>query len=144
VDDLVLHRARGPELTLVELYAVLTLRATVFVVEQDCAYLDPDGRDVEPGTTHLWLADADGGLAAYLRILTEASGARIGRVVTAPPHRGRRLAGRLLEEALVLAPRPVVLDAQSHLLELYARHGFVVDGTEFLEDGIPHTPMRLA
>jgi ElaA protein len=24
---------------------------------------------------------------------------------------------------------------------MYARHGFVVDGDEFLEDGIPHVPM---
>ena len=141
--DLVLHRVAGPQLSLVELYAVLTLRATVFVVEQDCPYLDPDGRDVEPGTTHLWLADGDT-IVAYLRVLTEPHGTRIGRVVTDPAHRGQRLAARLLDEALILAARPIVLDAQSHLVALYARHGFVVDGPEFLEDGIPHTPMRLA
>jgi ElaA protein len=143
VAELVLHRAAGPQLTLVELYAVLCLRATVFVVEQACPYLDPDGRDVEPGTTHLWLAEGDT-VAAYLRVLTEPDGAtRIGRVVTDPAHRGQRLAGRLLDEALLTATRPVVLDAQSHLVGLYARHGFEVDGAEFLEDGIPHTPMRL-
>lgn len=140
--NLVLHRVPGPQLTLVELYAVLTLRATVFVVEQECPYLDPDGRDVEPGTTHLWLADDDD-IAAYLRVLTEPDSTRIGRVVTDPVHRGQRLAARLLDEALTLATRPVVLDAQSHLVGLYVRHGFVVDGPEYLEDGIPHTPMRL-
>ena len=36
----------------------------------------------------------------------------------------------------------VVLAAQSHLTHVYARHGFVADGDEFLDDGIPHTPMR--
>ena len=71
-------------------------------------------------------------------------GHRIGRVVTDPAHRGAALAGRLIDHALTLAERPVVLDAQSHLVHVYARHGFAPDGPEFLDDGIPHTPMRLA
>ncbi len=60
-----------------------------------------------------------------------------------PTNRGAHLTGRLIEHALTLAERPVVLDAQSHLVSVYARHGFVADGPEFVEDGIPHTPMRL-
>jgi ElaA protein len=143
-DDLTLHTARGPEISAADLYAVLRLRAAVFVVEQDCVYLDPDGRDLEDGTTHLWLTAADGTLAAYVRLLTEpAVGHRIGRVVTDPARRGAQLAGRLIEHALTLADRPVVLDAQSHLVHVYGRHGFAVDGPEFLDDGISHTPMRL-
>jgi ElaA protein len=143
-DDLTLHTARGPEISAADLYAALRLRAQVFVVEQECAYLDPDGRDLEPGTTHLWLTAGDGTLAAYVRVLAEpAGGHRIGRVVTDPAHRGAALAGRLLDHALGRADRPVVLDAQSHLVHVYARHGFVPDGPEFLEDGIRHTPMRL-
>lgn len=131
------------------LYRILRLRAEVFVVEQDCPYLDPDGRDDEPGTRHCWVADgADGaGVAAYLRLLTDGvaddADRRIGRVVTAPRARGRGHAAALVAHALRLAgPRPVVLDAQSHLVDWYARHGFAVDGAEFVEDGIPHTPMR--
>jgi ElaA protein len=144
VDDVELHRATGTEISSVDLYAALVLRSQVFVVEQACTYLDPDGRDVEPGTTHLWLTTADGTLAAYVRVLTEPTGGhRIGRVVTDGAHRGRRLAGRLLDEALALNERPVVLDAQSHLTALYERHGFERHGAEFVEDGIPHTPMRL-
>ena len=74
-------------------------------------------------------------------MLTEPAGAhRIGRVVTDPAHRGARLAGRLLDAALAAREHPVVLDAQSHLVHVYARHGFVPDGHEFLDDGIPHTP----
>ena len=38
--------------------------------------------------------------------------------------------------------REIVLDAQSYLAQWYARFGFVPDGPEFLEDGIPHIPMR--
>ena len=49
----------------------------------------------------------------------------------------------LVKTALASAPRPVHLNAQSHLVEWYARFGFVVDGTEFVEDGIPHTPLVL-
>jgi ElaA protein len=144
-DDLTLHTARGPEISATDLYAALRLRAAVFVVEQDCAYLDPDGRDLEPGTTHLWFTAGDDPPAAYVRLLTEPGGGhRIGRVVTDPAQRGARLAGRLIDHALTLADRPVVLDAQSHLVHVYGRHGFAPDGAEFLEDGIPHTPMRLA
>lgn len=141
--DLSLHRTPGPALSLDELYAILMLRSAVFVVEQDCPYLDADGRDLEAGTLHLWLTEGVA-IVAYLRVLTEPEGgSRIGRVVTAATHRGRRLAGRLLEVALEGAEGPVVLSAQSHLTSLYRRHGFAPDGPEFLEDGIPHTPMRL-
>ncbi|MDP1807243.1 MAG: GNAT family N-acetyltransferase [Acidimicrobiales bacterium] len=142
-DDLVLHRASGLQIGAGDLYALLCLRSEVFVVEQACAYLDLDGRDLEPGTTHLWLTDAYGGVASGVRLLTEpAGGHRVGRVVTAPAHRGHHLAGRLIDEALAVAGGPVVLDAQSHLVEVYERHGFAADGPEFVEDGIPHTPMR--
>jgi len=145
VDDVGLHHASGDAISAADLYAALRLRAEVFVVEQACAYLDPDGRDLDPGTTHLWLAAPDGTVAAYVRLLSEPTGGhRIGRVVTDPAHRGRRLTGRLIDHALTIARRPVVLDAQSHLVHVYARHGFEPDGEEFVEDGIPHTPMRLS
>lgn len=144
MDDLTLREARGPEISAADLYAALCLRSEVFVVEQECAYLDLDGRDLELGTTHLWLAAGDGTIASYVRVLSEPGGShRIGRVVTRPTSRGAHLTGRLIEHALTLAERPVVLDAQSHLVHVYARHGFVPDGPEFVEDGIPHTPMRL-
>lgn len=143
-DELSLHRASGTDISAADLYAALRLRAEVFVVEQVCAYLDPDGRDLDPGTTHLWLAAPDGTVAAYVRMLSEPTGGhRIGRVVTDPAHRGQRLTGRLIDHALTIARRPVVLDAQSHLVHVYARHGFEPDGEEFVEDDIPHTPMRL-
>jgi DeoR/GlpR family transcriptional regulator of sugar metabolism len=57
---------------------------------------------------------------------------------------GVRLAARLLDHALGLAGRPVVADVQSHLVAWYARFGFTADGPEFVMDGIPHVPMRLA
>jgi ElaA protein len=122
---------------------LLKLRIDVFVVEQRCPYPELDGRDVEPGTRHLWLT-RDGAVVAYLRILADPDGvARIGRVVVAPRFRNGGYASRLMTEALtVVGDRPCVLEAQSHLVGFYARHGFTVAGPEYVEDGIPHTPMR--
>lgn len=142
--DLTLRTATGDRITAGELHDVLRLRSDVFVVEQDCAYLDIDGRDLDPSTTHLWLVTAAGTVASYVRVLAEPGGGhRIGRVVTAPEHRGRALASRLIAGVLEWAQRPVVLSAQSHLVGWYGTHGFLVDGEEYLEDGIPHTPMRM-
>jgi ElaA protein len=124
-------------------YRLWALRSEVFVVEQAAAYLDLDGRDVEPGTRHLWV-EADGVPVATLRVLDDGDVWRIGRVATAGAQRGHGLAAALVRAALAeCVGRPVVLDAQSHLTDWYAGFGFVVDGAEYVdEDGIPHTPMR--
>lgn len=136
------HVAGFAELDPHTLYDLLRLRVDVFVVEQACAYPELDGRDTEPGTRHLWLADG-GAPTAYLRVLSEPDGvARIGRVVVTPAARGAGAAGRLMTAALTeIGPRETVLDAQAHLVAFYERHGFTATGPEFLEDGIPHVPM---
>nr|WP_176738709.1 GNAT family N-acetyltransferase [Micromonospora pallida] len=122
---------------------LLKLRIEVFVVEQACPYPELDGRDVEPDTRHLWLSDGDTPVA-YLRILADPGDvARIGRVVVAPTARGGGHAARLMTEALAMVGHhPCVLEAQSHLVDFYARYGFTASGPEYVEDGIPHTPMR--
>jgi ElaA protein len=136
--------ARAGELGAAPLYGILRLRAEVFVVEQDCVYLDPDGRDLEPSTRHLWVEE-DGHVIACLRVLREPDGASsIGRVVTTPAQRSRGLAAALVKQALVDAPRPVRIHAQSYLVDWYGRFGFTPSGAEFLDDGILHTPMVLA
>ena len=138
-----LRRASFAELTPFEVYGLCRLRVDVFVVEQECPYPELDGRDVEPGTLHLWTADA-AGPTSYLRLLVEPDGGRrIGRVATRADVRGRGLARGLLAAALGrCAATPVVLDAQSHLTGVYAALGFAPSGPEFVEDGIPHVPMR--
>ncbi|GAA1798445.1 GNAT family N-acetyltransferase [Nocardioides hankookensis] len=124
-------------------YAVWRLRQDVFVVEQECPYPDLDGRDDEPGTRHV-VMDEDGAVVGYARVLDDSDAWRIGRVVLAPSARGRGLADAVMDVALQLSKgRDVVLDAQSPLAGWYATFGFEVDGPEFLEDGIPHLPMRL-
>ena len=124
-------------------YDVWRLRQQVFVVEQSCPYPDLDGRDLEEDTRHVLMQD-DGELLGYARVLDDGGEWRIGRVVLDPRARGRGLADRLLETALtVCRGRPVVMDAQTPLRAWYERFGFEVDGPEFLDDGIPHLPMRL-
>ena len=145
---LTLHTARGiDELAPAALYGIMQLRQQVFVVEQECVYLDADGRDLEPHTVQVWAATDDGAVAATLRVLDDSADEpgliAIGRVATAPDWRGQGVAAELIMHALELtAGSPAILHAQSHLTQWYARFGFVACGAEYLEDGIPHTPMR--
>jgi ElaA protein len=140
-----IQAARFADLGVDLLYGILRLRSEVFVVEQECVYLDPDGRDAEPDAWHLW-GEEDGEVVVAGRLLRERSGAwRIGRVATAEAARGRGLAAALVQRAVELCDdgAPVELHAQSHLLEWYRTLGFEPSGAEYVEDGIPHTPMVL-
>ena len=125
------------------LYRILRLRSEVFVVEQACVYLDQDGRDLEPTARQLWI-ERDGQFVATLRLLTDPGGVRrIGRVATAASARGAGLAAELMQHALNLCEgADIVLDAQSYLVDWYGMFGFKSSGPEYLEDGIPHVPMR--
>lgn len=138
-----MRRVAGPDLSPSELYGLLRLRVDVFVVEQRCAYAELDGRDLDPGTVHLWTG---AGPSAYLRVLTEQDGGRrIGRVCTAPGMRGRGLVRRLMAAALdELGDAVCVLSAQAHLTGLYGGFGFTPNGPGYDWDGVPHVPMQRA
>jgi ElaA protein len=139
-----IHAATVDELTVRTFHDVVRLRLAVFVVEQSCPYPELDGRDVLATTQHLWIEE-DGVVSSYLRMYPDADGATwIGRVVTAAGHRGRGLGAVLMRHALASAPRPVRISAQARLQAWYAAFGFVRCGDDFMEDGIPHTPMVLA
>ncbi len=141
-----LQAAHPGTLDVQTVYRILQLRVAVFVVEQHCPYQELDGRDLEPGAEWLWASRQDRPLAT-LRTLREPDGTvRIGRVATEPPARAQGIAGRLMDFALnrMSDPVDVVLDAQSPLEGWYRRYGFQRSGPEFVEDGIPHVPMRRA
>ena len=122
-------------------YLLWQLRQDVFVVEQECPYPDLDGRDLAPGTRHLWVAEDDQPVG-YLRMLDDEPDVRIGRVLVARGHRGRGIAQALMGRALeFVGDRLSHLDAQSYLVDWYARFGYEPSGPEFVEDGIPHVPM---
>jgi ElaA protein len=127
-------------------YGILRLRVDVFVVEQQCPYPELDGRDLEPGAEWWWASTADGRIAASIRTLPEPDGSlTIGRVVAAGWARGTMAATAVF--AAVVAAHPdvdLVLGAQLVAHRWYERFGFAVNGPMYVEDGIPHLPMRLA
>jgi predicted GNAT family N-acyltransferase len=138
----VLRRAGAAGLTAAEIYGLCRLRVDVFVVEQQCPYPELDGRDLEPATEHLWF-EADEVPVATLRVLDDGAERAIGRVATAAGWRGSGLAARLMEEALAsYGDGPLHLGAQAYLEGWYERFGFRRSGPGYVEDGIPHVPMR--
>ncbi|RBO97590.1 GNAT family N-acetyltransferase [Pseudochrobactrum asaccharolyticum] len=129
------------------LYAMLKLRMDVFIVEQNCAFAEIDGKDI--GAFHLRILDGEE-LVAYLRVLLpeKDTQVKIGRVVVAPNYRGYKLGQRLMQEAVNFAQarfpgHPIELGGQSHLQKFYGSFGFVAISEEYLEDNIPHIDMRL-
>jgi predicted GNAT family N-acyltransferase len=137
-----LRRAPFAELSPFEVYGLCRLRVDVFVVEQECAYPELDGRDLEPATQHLWF-EADGQVVACIRVLDDGATRAIGRVATAAGFRGQGLSARLIEEGIALCgDAPITLGAQAHLEGWYERFGFRRSGPGYVEDGIPHVPMR--
>lgn len=138
----VVHSSRFEDLDVQTFHDLLKLRIDVFVVEQAAPYSELDGRDCDAGTVHWWV-ERDGRVASALRVLEEADGAvSIGRVVTNSEHRGQGLSAALLQTALDSVEGPALLNAQAHLEDWYSGFGFVRAGPGFIEDGIPHVPMR--
>ncbi len=137
------HDRTFAELTTNELYAITQLRERVFVVEQNCVYLDADGLDLL--SRHVW-ADEAGALRAYLRIVP--AGARytepsIGRVIIAPEARGTGLGKDLMKRGIAAAGEvPIRISAQAHLEKFYTDLGFVPASEPYDEDGIMHLEMR--
>ncbi|MEI4279944.1 GNAT family N-acetyltransferase [Klenkia terrae] len=135
---------RFADLSPLELYGLLRLRVDVFVVEQTCPYPELDGRDTEPGTVHVWISGEDGEVQSCIRVLENGEDRAIGRVATAVGARGRGLSAQLIARGLELcAGRTVDIGAQAYLEGWYARFGFERSGEDYLEDGIPHLPMRV-
>lgn len=139
------HDRTFAELTTHELYAITQLRERVFVVEQNCVYLDADGVDLL--SRHVW-ADEAGALRAYLRIVpagVKFAELSIGRVIIAPEARGTGLGKELMKRGIAAAGGvPIRLGAQAHLQKFYGDLGFVAASEPYDEDGIPHIEMTRA
>lgn len=136
------------ELSTNELYAIMKIRSTVFVVEQNCPYLDADDKD-QPAC-HLcgWKDDT---LVAYARLLPPGLAfeeASIGRVLTHPTYRkngaGRELMQKAIERTLAqYKVNKIRIGAQLYLQQFYTSLGFVQASPQYLEDDIPHIEMLL-
>lgn len=137
------------ELSNSELYEMLKLRQEVFIVEQNCPYLDCDDKDYQ--AWHL-LAYQDSNLVAYTRVLPKGVSyekyASIGRVVNKQNLRGTGLGKHIMlssiQKAFELFPETdIKISAQVYALPFYESLGFKSKGPEYLEDNIPHQAMIL-
>jgi ElaA protein len=134
------------ELTLDELYEVLMLRSEVFVVEQNCVYHDPDGKD--PLAWHL-MGRRNGKLVAYTRIFPPGITYKepaIGRVVTSAEVRKEGMGRQLMQRSIevcenLFGKTSITLGAQVYLIKFYESLGFIASSEEYIEDGIPHIDM---
>jgi ElaA protein len=134
------------ELSRDELYALLQLRAEVFVVEQDCVYQDLDGKDDK--ALHV-LGYKEDRLVAYTRIFPPGAyfeDASIGRVVVQQEERAHKYGYELrdVSNAAVMERfevSKIKISAQVYLKRFYNTLGFVEVGEGYLEDGIPHIAM---
>lgn len=137
------------QLTTEELYAILRLRSEVFVVEQNCVFLDMDNKDRPCDHLMGWRGDL---LAAYSRIMPAGISyeeTSIGRIVTSPAARRGGIGRELLIKSIDLAyklhgRRDIRIGAQYYLKDFYASFGFVQKGETYLEDGIEHVEMLLS
>ena len=135
------------ELTVEQLYSVLKLRADVFVVEQDGAYLDPDGNDIF--ALHL-LGIKNDSLVAYLRLFPPDDTEDcivFGRVATARTARRKGYGKQLMQELVTycdinFAGVEVKCSARDYLKKFYESFGFKVHGSAYEEDGFPHLAMQ--
>jgi ElaA protein len=134
------------ELSLEELYDILRLRNEVFILEQNCFYLDCDGKD--KNAHHLFLKEDDK-IVAYLRILNKGVSYpenSIGRVIVTKSFRGQNISNLIIEKAIKfieteLKGTEIRISAQAHLQKLYGKLGFKTVSEEYLEDDIPHVQM---
>jgi ElaA protein len=136
------------ELTVEELYKILQLRSKIFVVEQQSAYQDCDGKDL---LSFHFMGWNDEELVAYTRLIPKGisypDAASIGRVVIAPSFRrkniGRQLVAKSLKEIKILFGEvPLKISAQSYLIRFYESFSFKTIGNVYIEDGIEHIAMK--
>jgi ElaA protein len=135
-------------LTLYELYAILQLRSEVFVVEQNCAFLDADSKDFYCYHLCGW---REGSLAAYSRLVPPALAYKemsIGRVVTSRKFRSNGYGRSLMQESIsacyrLFGTHPIRIGAQLYLKHFYESFGFRQDSAVYDEDGIDHIHMIL-
>jgi ElaA protein len=134
------------ELSAKEIYEILKLRSEVFVVEQNCVFLDMDDKDQ---FAHHLQGRIEGNLAAVVRILPPGLSydePSIGRVVSSPLFRRKGVGIELMKTAInetisLYGNVPIKIGAQLYLKKFYESFGFVQCSETYLEDDIPHIKM---
>lgn len=132
------------ELTTQELYEILKLRFSIFVMEQRCFYLDPDGIDYD--SIHIFLED-ESTIIGYARLFPEeeANIWHVGRVLTTRRGKGigRILMASVISEAERRDCKLLRMESQLQAQRFYEKSGFSVCSAVFEEAGIPHVKMEM-
>jgi ElaA protein len=131
-----------------ELYAMIHLRQKVFIVEQDCPYIDADYADQD--AFHL-LVYNDKDLIGYLRAFRPGikyEGSSLGRIVTEINSRGLGIGKEITKEGIKFLSKEysnheIVISAQHRLEHFYVELGFKARGEVYLEDDIDHIQMYI-
>jgi len=131
-----------------EIYGMLQLRSEVFVVEQNCVYLDLDSKDLD--AFHVFIKSESGEVIATARILKAGVSypeLSIGRVCTAKSVRQQGKGVEVMKAAMEFIESnwpscECVISAQLYLQRFYESFHFEVEGESYLEDNIPHIQMR--
>lgn len=134
------------ELNIEELYAILQLRSEVFVVEQDCVYQDIDYKDQR--AFHV-IGTKKNSIVAYARVFDSGDYFEfpsIGRILVKENQRKYKYGHELVQKSITYIENSfentsILISAQKYLLKFYNNLGFVQQGEEYLEDGIPHIKM---
>ena len=134
------------ELSKLELYKILRLRAEVFIVEQDCVYQDVDDKDQK--ALHVILKKSEE-IIGYTRLFWPGDyfkEASIGRVVISKKERNNNYGSELMKASILaisekMKEKKIKISAQTYLKIFYNNLGFLESGKEYLEDGIPHVAM---
>lgn len=138
------------DLTVFELYKIMKLRQEVFVVEQNCPYLDADGKDLHG--YHVMGSDDNQNLHCYTRLLPEGISYQgfvsIGRVINSAEVRGKGYGKELMAISIskikeLYPSYSIKIGAQTYLKKFYESFGFVDIDMAYLEDNIPHIKMVL-
>ena len=119
------------------------IRTAVFVMEQRVPEsVEWDGLD--PACFHVLALDSHGKAIGTGRLATDG---KIGRMAVLKDRRGTGVGASILEFLIVAARNrgmdECYMNAQSHALAFYERHGFEARGESFLEADIPHHRMHL-
>ena len=138
------------ELTTTELYEIGKVRQEVFVVEQNCPYLDFDEKDFD--SLHVYLKNEDTDkIICYARVLAPGLSydtASIGRVMVLSNYRKYGYARKLVLQCIdcvknSMGKNEITIGAQFYLKDFYSSVGFTAVSDVYDEDGIPHIDMYM-
>lgn len=135
------------ELNVHQLYSLLKLRESIFIVEQNVPYPDIDGKDLH--CKHL-MGFLNQDVVGYMRLVPldifEEGYFSLGRVTVQSDLRSYGIGRQLVQLGIdyldgIRNSHPIKISSQLYLKDFYASFGFVAQGESYIEDRIPHIAM---